>query len=156
MKLYATKTTQIGSLTIGVEDGKVTDLLFGSNPTDSRKSDAQADPLLVAVFSQLNEYFEGKRRTFDLPLAPEGTPFQLSVWKALQTIPYGETRSYRDIAIQVGNPKAARAVGGANHHNPIAIIIPCHRVIAADGSLGGFGGGLPLKEFLLDLERKNA
>lgn len=155
MKLYATKTTQIGSLTIGVEDGNVTDLLFGSNPSGSRKSDAQTVPLLMTAFRQLNEYFEGERRAFDLPLSLAGTPFQLSVWKALQTIPYGETRSYRDIAIQVGNPKAFRAVGSANHHNPIAIIIPCHRVIASDGSLGGFGGGLPVKTFLLELEQKN-
>ena len=102
--------------------------------------------------SQLLEYFDGKRRSFDLKLAPTGTPFQLAVLDALQTIPLGETRSYLDIAIQIGNPKAVRAVGAANGRNPLPIVIPCHRVIGADGSLTGFGGGLEAKLFLLQLE----
>lgn len=102
--------------------------------------------------SQLQEYFDGKRRGFDLRLAPAGTAFQLSVLQALQTIPYGETRSYIDIARQIGRPKAVRAVGAANGHNPLPIVIPCHRVIGADGSLTGFGGGLATKRFLLNLE----
>lgn len=156
MKAFTTQATPIGDLTVCVEDGKVTNLLFGSELSKGDYLREEEDKLIREVFLQLGEYFAGKRKTFDLPLAPVGTPFQLSVWKALQTIPYGQTRSYRDVAIQVGNPKAARAIGSANHHNPIAIIIPCHRVIAADGSLGGFGGGLPIKAFLLDLERRNA
>ncbi len=105
---------------------------------------------------QLTEYFEGQRRDFDLPLAPTGTPFQLSVLDALREIPYGETKSYGDIAKQIGNPKAVRAVGAANGRNPIAIVIPCHRVIGHDGDLTGFGGGLPTKRYLLDLERSHS
>lgn len=104
------------------------------------------------VKTQLDEYFAGKRRRFKLKLAPHGTPFQLTVLEALQAIPYGETRSYGDIAAGIGNPRAVRAVGAANGRNPISIIIPCHRVIGADGSLTGFGGGLDTKRFLLDLE----
>jgi methylated-DNA-[protein]-cysteine S-methyltransferase len=102
--------------------------------------------------SQLSEYFEGKRQIFDLQLAPTGTEFQLEVLEALQTIPSGETRSYRDIARQIGRPEAVRAVGAANGRNPLPIVIPCHRVIGADGSLTGFGGGLETKMFLLELE----
>jgi methylated-DNA-[protein]-cysteine S-methyltransferase len=101
---------------------------------------------------QLAEYFDGRRRSFDLNLAPQGTDFQLAVLAALQTIPLGETRSYLDIAIQIGRPKAVRAVGAANGRNPLPIVIPCHRVIGADGSLTGFGGGLETKLFLLQLE----
>ena len=109
--------------------------------------------LLKKAAKQLTEYFAGKRREFDLPLDFTGTGFQKKVWAALLTIPYGETRSYGEIAKQIGNPKACRAVGMANNRNPIAIICPCHRVIGADGSLVGFGGGLPAKQFLLDLEK---
>ena len=103
---------------------------------------------------QLGEYFSGKRRVFELKLEPEGTPFQLAVLDALVRIPYGETRSYRDIAIGVGRPKAVRAVGAANGRNPLPIVIPCHRVIGTNGSLTGFGGGLEAKSFLLELEAK--
>jgi methylated-DNA-[protein]-cysteine S-methyltransferase len=101
---------------------------------------------------QLAEYFDGRRRSFDLNLVPQGTDFQLAVLAALQTIPHGETRSYLEIAIQIGRPKAVRAVGAANGRNPLPIVIPCHRVIGADGSLTGFGGGLESKLFLLQLE----
>lgn len=102
---------------------------------------------------QLYEYLDGKRSTFDLPLNPQGTEFQKSVWKALLDIPYGETRSYRQVAEAVGNPKACRAVGMANNRNPIMIFIPCHRVVGSDGSLVGYGGGLDMKKQLLDLEK---
>jgi len=105
---------------------------------------------------QLSEYFQGRRRSFDLKLSPHGTGFQLAVLQALQTIPYGETRSYADIARAVGKPNAVRAVGAANGRNPLPIVIPCHRVIGSNGSLTGFGGGLDTKRFLLDLERRNA
>jgi methylated-DNA-[protein]-cysteine S-methyltransferase len=104
------------------------------------------------VILQLDAYFAGRLRRFDLPLAPEGTPFQREVWSALTTIPYGETVSYGELARRVGRPTACRAVGAANGRNPIPIIIPCHRVIGADGSLTGFGGGLPIKRRLLLLE----
>jgi methylated-DNA-[protein]-cysteine S-methyltransferase len=101
---------------------------------------------------QLREYFAGRRVEFDLPLAPQGTQFQLAVWRELQRIPYGQTISYGELARRIGNPKASRAVGTANGANQIPIVIPCHRVIAAGGKLGGFGGGLPVKEALLALE----
>ena len=110
-------------------------------------------PILDRLREQLSGYFEGKRRVFDLPLHPKGTPFQERVWKALLQIPYGEVRSYIDLARAVGNPKAVRAVGGANGSNPISIIIPCHRVIGADGSIVGYGGGLERKGWLLAHER---
>lgn len=109
--------------------------------------------LLKKAGDQLTEYFQGKRKVFDLPLEPAGTEFQKKVWRALCTIPYGQTRSYGEIATQIGNPKACRAVGGANNKNPIMIFIPCHRVIGADGSLVGFGGGLYAKKYMLDLEK---
>ena len=101
---------------------------------------------------QLEEYFAGKRRSFDLPLAPQGTPFQRQVWQTLAGIGYGETLSYGQLAARVGRPTASRAVGAANGRNPLPIVLPCHRVIGADGSLTGFGGGLPTKRFLLRLE----
>jgi methylated-DNA-[protein]-cysteine S-methyltransferase len=102
---------------------------------------------------QLNEYLEGERKNFEISINPKGTEFQRKVWMALRAIPYGETRSYKQIAYAVGNEKAARAVGMANHNNPILCIIPCHRVIGANGNLVGFGAGLPIKEQLLNLER---
>jgi len=111
------------------------------------------DSLLAETRRQLNEYFDGKRRAFDVPLDLRGTPFQLRVWKALTEIPFGATASYRDIAAAVGRPKAVRAVGGANNRNPVPIIVPCHRVVGADGSLVGYGGGLPIKRRLLALEK---
>ncbi|PYR73121.1 MAG: cysteine methyltransferase [Acidobacteria bacterium] len=113
-----------------------------------RDDDAFAD-----VVSQLEEYFEGKRRVFDLPLAPDGTPFQQRVWRALLDIPYGGTISYGTLAAQIGQPAASRAVGLANGSNPLPIVIPCHRVIGSNGRLTGYGGGLPIKHRLLALER---
>ncbi len=101
---------------------------------------------------QLEEYFAGRRHAFDLPLAPQGTEFQRKVWQELSNIPYGETRSYLQIAVAIGKPSATRAVGAANGQNPIPVIIPCHRVIGSDGSLTGYGGGLPIKRKLLELE----
>jgi len=101
---------------------------------------------------QLDEYFAGTRRSFNVPLAPQGTPFQRDVWNTLARIPYGDTWSYRDVALSIGKPDAVRAVGAANGRNPIPIVLPCHRVIGSDGALTGFGGGLPTKAFLLRLE----
>lgn len=108
--------------------------------------------LLDAAHRQLLEYFARRRTTFDLPLAPEGTDFQRHVWRTLATIPYGRTISYAELASRVGRPRASRAVGGANGRNPLPIVLPCHRVIGANGSLTGFGGGLPTKRYLLELE----
>ncbi|ULQ46004.1 methylated-DNA--[protein]-cysteine S-methyltransferase [Flagellatimonas centrodinii] len=109
-------------------------------------------PLIRETQRQLGEYFQRQRTAFDLPLVPQGTDFQRRVWLALATIPYGQTFSYRQIAEHVGRPTATRAVGAANGRNPLPIVLPCHRVIGADGSLTGFGGGLPTKRFLLALE----
>jgi methylated-DNA-[protein]-cysteine S-methyltransferase len=110
--------------------------------------------VLVATARQLDEYFAGKRRDFDLPLAPRGTGFQTLVWRALLQIPYGETWSYGQLARTIGRPAASRAVGSANGRNPIPIIVPCHRVIGASGDLTGYGGGLPIKRWLLDHEAR--
>jgi methylated-DNA-[protein]-cysteine S-methyltransferase len=137
----------IGPLTLTERDGALVRLSFGAHgPCDP------PTPLLRRAIGQLNEYFAGTRREFDLPLAPAGTEFQLACWRALTEIPYGETRSYGEQAMRIGRPDRARAVGAANGANPIAIIQPCHRVIGADGSLVGFGGGLETKRRLLDLE----
>lgn len=110
------------------------------------------DDMLQRTRAQLDEYFAGERRQFDLPLAPRGTDFQRIVWTALASIGYGETISYLQLATRIGKPSATRAVGAANGRNPLPIVLPCHRVIGADGSLTGFGGGLPTKRFLLELE----
>ena len=121
---------------------------FRNNPPAIEKE----TPLLRKAFQQLQEYCESRRKDFDLPLAPQGTPFMRKVWMELRRIPYGETVSYKTIAERIGNPNASRAVGQANHRNPIAIFIPCHRVVNADGSMGGYGGGLEMKHRLLALE----
>jgi methylated-DNA-[protein]-cysteine S-methyltransferase len=120
--------------------------------TDWQDTGADAHPLLRAARIQLGEYFAGRRRGFDLPLKPRGTAFQCEVWNALTTIGYGETINYAQLAQRIGKPSAMRAVGAANGRNPLPIVVPCHRVIGADGSLTGFGGGLPTKRFLLELE----
>ncbi|OPJ61933.1 methylated-DNA--protein-cysteine methyltransferase, constitutive [Clostridium oryzae] len=117
-----------------------------------RDCNFQESDLIKAAYEQLQQYFEGRRKIFDLPLTPQGTEFQLKVWKALQQIPYGTTCSYKDIAEKVGNIKACRAIGMANNRNPIPIFIPCHRVIGADGKLVGYGGGLHIKKRLLEIE----
>ncbi|NLF27958.1 MAG: methylated-DNA--[protein]-cysteine S-methyltransferase [Clostridiales bacterium] len=119
---------------------------FGGAPA------SDACPILDAAERELREFFAGKRRAFTVPLKPSGTPFQLRVWAALREIPYGETRSYQDVARAVGNERATRAVGGANNRNPISVIVPCHRVIGKGGSLVGYGGGLERKRYLLELE----
>lgn len=152
--LYSYLESPIGSVLLaGAKDS----LRFIGFPSGPKAMQAESDwtednEPFVQAKQQLTEYFAGERREFDLPLAPQGTPFQLSVWQALLTIPYGATCSYRDIAEQVGNVKAVRAVGGANGRNPLPIVVPCHRVIGSNGKLTGFGGGLDTKEFLLSLE----
>jgi len=123
--------------------------------TDTLSNNGAGLPLLKECAIQLDEYFKGKRRIFDLPLKLDGSPFQKKVWEKLSDIPYGETVSYSDIAEEIGNPDAVRAVGGANNRNPVGLIIPCHRVIGKDGSLTGYGGGLWRKQWLLEHESKN-
>ena len=142
--------TPVGAIGLEEENGAIVRLLLPGAPAP--RIACHETPLLTEGKRQLLEYLAGVRRVFDLPLAPKGTEFYRSVWRALEEIPYGETRSYRDIAQAVGRPKAVRAVGQANHNNPIPIIIPCHRVVGANGSLTGYGGGLDLKERLLRLE----
>lgn len=123
--------------------------------TDTLSNNGAGLPLLKECAIQLDEYFNGKRRVFDLPLKLEGSHFQKEVWKKLANIPYGETVSYSDIAEEIGNPGAVRAVGGANNRNPAGLVIPCHRVIGKDGSLTGYGGGLWRKQWLLEHESSN-
>ncbi len=152
-KYFYTYQTEIGELLIAEMNGDITDVISCKDLYRPFNGINQETPLLQKAACQMREYLRGERKNFDLPLAPEGTSFQRQVWKALQAIPYGETRSYKDIAVVIGKPKAMRAVGMANHHNPISFIIPCHRVIGANGSLVGYGGGLELKKKLLDLEK---
>ena len=136
-------------LLVADEEGLVRVEFAGAAAPDDAPRD---DNRLAPVLRQLAEYFGGHRTHFDITLAPRGTPFQLDVWRTLQRIPYGETRSYADVARSIGRPTATRAVGAANGANPIPIIIPCHRVIGSNGSLTGFGGGMGVKRRLLDLE----
>lgn len=137
--------TPIGWLKIQASEDAITAIDFDAQPVAGSHGNA----LTERGVAQLTEYFAGQRQHFDLPLAARGTSFQRSVWQALQRIPFGTTCSYQDIADTIGNPKAVRAVGAANGSNPIPIIVPCHRVIGRNGSLIGFGGGLPRKEWLL-------
>ncbi|MBO1679445.1 methylated-DNA--[protein]-cysteine S-methyltransferase [Bittarella massiliensis (ex Durand et al. 2017)] len=154
MKTICWRESPIGPLGVGEEDGAITLILFaGQQPPEGYREGET--PLLREAWEQLERYFAGELRQFSLPLAPAGTPFQQAVWRALEEIPYGETCSYGEIARRVGRPQASRAVGGANHRNPIPIVIPCHRVIGAGGTLTGYGGGLDRKGLLLDLEREN-
>ncbi|MDR0735195.1 MAG: methylated-DNA--[protein]-cysteine S-methyltransferase [Elusimicrobiota bacterium] len=151
MKYYFTYQMPVGRTVLAQHDGRITHIKLakGFDKTGFLK---QETPLIKKAAKQLNDYFAGRLKKFDLPLAPRGTPFQRAVWAALHAIPYGRTRTYADIARAVKNPKAARAVGGANNKNPIFIVIPCHRVIGADGSLAGFACGLGVKKKLLALE----
>jgi methylated-DNA-[protein]-cysteine S-methyltransferase len=148
--------TPIGRITLAGDDDALHFLLLPGR-TDERFQQTRAArgrPSSVAkAEEQLQAYFDGELTEFDLPLAPNGTEWQRKVWLVLSSIPFGETRSYGEVARSAGNPKASRAVGMANNRNPIALIIPCHRVVGADGSLTGYGGGLPLKERLLAHER---
>lgn len=147
--------TPIGKIGIAEQDEHITHIFFeGEDISSLEKFQNKETPILKEANMQLQEYFKGQRTDFSLPLAAVGTAFMLRVWDALREIPYGETRSYKDIAIAAGNSKACRAVGMANNRNPIAIIIPCHRVIGSNGALVGYGGGLHIKSFLLDLEKR--
>lgn len=143
----------IGPLALTGEGDCLTALALPNQPVPPIAE--RATPVLRETQRQLEAYFSGTLREFDVPLRLEGTPFRLRVWEQLRKIPYGQVISYGELARRVGRPSASRAVGGANHHNPISIIVPCHRVIAASGSLCGYGGGLELKRTLLRLEGVN-
>ena len=153
--VFTTIDSPVGPLMLAANDEGVCAIEFHRSRHPVRRgmdwSEGDCD-LLRRLRAQLHEYFDGTRRTFDLPLAPQGTPFQLEVWHALARIPYGTTVSYAQLAHSPGRPAATRAVGAANGRNPLPIVLPCHRVIGASGALTGFGGGLPTKEYLLRLE----
>lgn len=149
--MYSVITTPIGNIKIEEQDEKITGISY----TEERPSYADTHVLKEAQ-KQLNEYFEGRRKIFNLPLNPAGTEFQHKVWSALKEIPYGGIRTYKQIAEQIGNPSACRAVGMANHKNPIMIVVPCHRVIGSNGALTGYASGIDIKEKLLDLEKLNS
>ena len=146
-----TMQSPIGLLTIEETDGAITALRFGGETVSPPPT-----PLLQRAAQQLTEYFAARRRRFDLPLRPQGTAFQQAAWSALCDIPYGQTRTYAQQAAAIGRPKACRAVGMANHRNPLPLFIPCHRVIGAGGKLTGYAGGLAIKRFLLELEQASA
>lgn len=160
MTAYATFDSPVGPLVVTSDGDAVTGLSLPENgtaaPTAPDWVRDESLPVLQAAAAQLAEYFAGSRKEFSLPLAPKGTDFQRRAWEQLQRIPYGATISYGEQARRLGNPSAMRAVGQANGRNPIAIIIPCHRVIGANGTLTGFGGGLCMKETLLRLEGSHA
>lgn len=151
--------TPIGWLEVRGDSDAILAVNFVERPGSSRRPRTEADALpavVAACLGQLEEYFQGGRTSFDLPLRLEGTPFQRRIWEALLRVPYGRTTTYRDLAAAVGNARATRAVGGANHRNPVSIIVPCHRVVGSDGGLTGYGGGLWRKEWLLGHERRHA
>ena len=154
MILHRRIESPAGPLIIAADDTGLRHIEFHQNRHPADRADWRGgdNDVLQAAEAQLDEYFAGTRTSFELPLAPQGTPFQLEVWQELARIPYGATISYAELAQRVGKPAATRAVGAANGRNPLPIVLPCHRVIGADGALTGFGGGLPVKQILLRLE----
>lgn len=147
--------TPIGVVQITEENQCITGVFLVSEDKQEKVKNTMAEnSLLIKAEKQLKEYFAKERTTFDLPIRLQGTEFQTKVWNALQQIPYGRTCSYGDLAKIIGNPKASRAVGGANNKNPVMIIVPCHRVIGANGTMVGFGAGLDVKKYLLELEQR--
>lgn len=156
---WTTVDSPIGTLLLTAQDAGLTGVYMEQHrhgPGDIGPAWIRDDERFAEAHRQLDAYFDGRLSTFDLPLAPAGTAFQLRVWGALRTIPYGEVRSYREIADQIGRPTAARAVGMANGRNPLSVIVPCHRVIGSSGAMTGYGGGLERKRTLLDLEASAA
>ena len=150
MTHYYTYDTILGSVTFVEENGAL--VVITTHPYHPKEEIYQETPVIKEAFGQLSEYFSGNRKTFNLPLLLKGTDFQKQVWQALLKIPFGETRSYKQIAEAIGNPKAVRAVGMANNKNPLLIVVPCHRVIGGNGKLVGYAVGLDKKEYLLRLE----
>ena len=156
---YDTKTKELGTIGIAADENHITNLFFEYEIENIKKDKnyiLKETFLIKKASEQLFEYLAGKRKDFELPLLRDGTDFQISVWNELIKIPYGETRSYKDIAVAINNEKAVRAVGMANNRNKISIFIPCHRVIGSNKKLVGYGGGLEIKEFLLNLEKRNS
>lgn len=156
IRRYTQIESPLGPLLLVADDAGLREILFvkGRHQAEPESSWIEDKAPFVETIRQLQAYFAGELENFILELAPEGTPFQLEVWRRLCDIPYGETISYGELAGRIGNPKASRAVGLANGSNPIPIVIPCHRVIGSNGKLTGYGGGLPIKEKLLALERR--
>ena len=155
---YDKKTKELCTIGIAADENHITNLLFEYEIENIKKDKnyiLKETFLIKKASEQLFEYLAGKRKDFELPLLRDGTDFQISVWNELIKIPYGETRSYKDIAVAINNEKAVRAVGMANNRNKISIFIPCHRVIGSDKKLVGYGGGLEIKKFLLNLEKMN-
>lgn len=158
---FTTMSSPVGRLTLVADGDEMIGLHFDDDAMGARTLAGgirlpDGDRRLRPAVDQLEEYFAGRRTRFDLPLAPRGTAFQKAVWAALRRIPFGQTASYGDVARAIGKPTASRAIGGANHRNPLAIVIPCHRVIGADGGMTGYGGGLDRKRLLLALESRVA
>ena len=146
---YFNYQTAIGSLTFCEEEENITVISSQYQPEIGEEKETET---IRRAYAQIKEYLDGNRKTFDLPLAPKGTKFQKQVWQALSDIPYGQTRTYKEIAVAAGNPKAVRAVGMANNRNPLIVVVPCHRVIGSDGKMLGYAAGVDKKEFLLRLE----
>ncbi|RKD21006.1 [Fe-S]-binding protein [Ammoniphilus oxalaticus] len=164
---YEVMSSPIGPITVAATERGICHVCFGSGPTvfeelgkwakkllDSYRLIGQQTEWTRQAVEQLDQYFDGKRTEFTVPMDLYGTDFQKKVWRQLQNIPYGQVHAYKDVAVAVGSPKAVRAVGGANNRNPLSIFIPCHRVIGANGSLVGYGGGLEIKTYLLDFEKQ--
>lgn len=145
MKTYVVPHSPVGAYTVGYDGDAIVSVHFGA------AEESEPSPAALEAERQLAQYFAGERKAFDLPIRLDGTEFQKKVWRVLCDIPYGETRTYGDIARAVGSPRACRAIGGANHKNPICIIVPCHRVVASNG-IGGYGEGIEIKKYLLELE----
>ncbi|GAB2674187.1 methylated-DNA--[protein]-cysteine S-methyltransferase [Saccharopolyspora gloriosae] len=155
--VHAVIDTPLGGLTLIARDGSLAAMHFDGGKHPPKEFGERADlPLFAEAQRQFEEYFERRRTEFDLPLAPRGKPFQLQVWELLKEIPYGETRTYGDLARRLGDVNYSQAVGAANGQNPLSVIVPCHRVIGADGSLTGYAGGLDRKRYLLALEEPAA
>ena len=155
MEQVAIYDSPIGKILLKAQPSYLTGLFFQEETPIIENYEKNSDlPIITKTILQLDEYFKGIRKNFDIEINNIGTEFRKKTWKELMNIPYGETRSYKDLAIMVGNPKAVRAVGGANHNNNISIIVPCHRVVGANGKLVGYGGGLWRKEWLLNHEKK--
>jgi methylated-DNA-[protein]-cysteine S-methyltransferase len=156
MDFTTSVASPVGRLVLVSDGTALTAVLFADSPDAPRRTGACAVDPDAAPFPEarreLEEYFAGRRTHFEIPLAPRGTPFQLRVWEALRRIPHGSTRTYGEVARALGSPRAVRAVGGANRRNPLAIVVPCHRVIGSDGTLTGYAGGLARKRALLHLE----
>lgn len=154
----ATVSAPFGSLTVVASDAGVRYVMFDDDahpkPLDTIDIVDAPHPVLDAACAQLSDYLDGTRREFELAIDLAGTEFQIAAWRALARVPYGTTASYAEQAASIGRPKATRAVGSANGRNPVAVILPCHRIVGADGSLTGFGGGLGVKQWLLDHERR--